>query len=302
MNFKQLEYFVEVYNCKSYKKAADQLMITPQGVYKMVKSLEDDLGKTLFVREKNSIYSTPDADELYLHARNILEEALKIRSPFQYNKRRISIFGIDSIMSYYLKDFIIYFYKKYPDVTIKFTETSNKDAISHLIKKECDFALLQKEFESSEIHNHFLFIVPFVVVAHKDHSIAKFDSVDDEIFNHINIAGRGFDYVVYADTIKYFNKKGIYPTTVFETNNNQLLMNMVQNNLAVAIVNEMVAHYYKTDELKIVKINDAKVFDRVSLSWHKEISPEADIFRHELINWIKENPQIFHSESTTPQI
>jgi len=49
MSPRQLEYFLEVYNYKSIKKAADKLIVSPQAISKTIKEIEIELNVKLFI-------------------------------------------------------------------------------------------------------------------------------------------------------------------------------------------------------------------------------------------------------------
>lgn len=52
MSPRQLEYFLEVYNQRSIKKAAEKLIISSQAVSKIIKEIEEELQVELFIRGK----------------------------------------------------------------------------------------------------------------------------------------------------------------------------------------------------------------------------------------------------------
>ncbi len=54
MNIRQLQYFVAVYNQKSFKHTAEYFSVSPQGINKMIKSLEEELEEKLFQRKGNT--------------------------------------------------------------------------------------------------------------------------------------------------------------------------------------------------------------------------------------------------------
>ena len=62
MSPRQLEYFLEIYNQKSIKKAAEKLIISPQAVSKTIKEIEEELGVKLFLRGKKSLEPTAEAE------------------------------------------------------------------------------------------------------------------------------------------------------------------------------------------------------------------------------------------------
>ena len=65
MNIKDLKWFQEICRLKSITKAAANLYITPQGLSKSIKNLENELGVELLQRTPNGITLTPFGDKLY---------------------------------------------------------------------------------------------------------------------------------------------------------------------------------------------------------------------------------------------
>lgn len=55
MNQKQMQYFVTVYETQNIQVAADQLFVTRQGVSKVIRLLETELGQALFTDRKSVV-------------------------------------------------------------------------------------------------------------------------------------------------------------------------------------------------------------------------------------------------------
>ena len=72
MTFNQLRYFLEVYSFKSIKKAAEKIHVSTQGLSKTIIQLETELENTLFERKGSTLIPTTYADELYIHAYQII--------------------------------------------------------------------------------------------------------------------------------------------------------------------------------------------------------------------------------------
>lgn len=289
MNKRQLTYFIEVYNQRSYKKAAEYFIITPQGINKTIKSLEDELSCKLFVMEKNKLVPTKEADELYPHAVSILKEFNYIEASSKDKRKTITIYSVDSIIDFQLSDFFIEFYRKHPNITLKIMESTDTAAIDHLKRNECDFAILQEIFQTTTIESDFLFEDPFVLVVNVNSPLAKFDCLEDDDFANLTLAGRGFDSIVYNRTMNFFSSHNINTTTVLESNNHKFIANIVENNVAAAFLSETAAAHYKSDQTKIIKVNNNIVNDRISISHKTVINDECQIFLKELKEWVAKN-------------
>lgn len=72
MNIKDLTYFLHICKDLSIRKAAKALFITPQGLSKAIKNLEDDLQLSLFYRTPHGIVLTEFGEIVRKHAELIL--------------------------------------------------------------------------------------------------------------------------------------------------------------------------------------------------------------------------------------
>ena len=70
MNQKQLQYFVTVYQTQNIKTAADTLYVSRQGVSKVIRLLEEELGQPLFIRSIKGVIPTDYATTLLPHAKS----------------------------------------------------------------------------------------------------------------------------------------------------------------------------------------------------------------------------------------
>lgn len=84
MELKQLEFFLVSAEIGSFKKAAKALYTTQPNVSKIVRSLEEELGKDLFVRCSHGVTLTEAGEHVYENAKKIfpyVNEILKLSEP-----------------------------------------------------------------------------------------------------------------------------------------------------------------------------------------------------------------------------
>ncbi len=65
LNINQLKIFEAVYRLKSMTLAAQELFLTQSGISQHIKSFEESLEITLFIRNRTMLYATYEADQLY---------------------------------------------------------------------------------------------------------------------------------------------------------------------------------------------------------------------------------------------
>ncbi len=95
MNSTSLYYFICVYEKHSIAQASRICYISPQGISKIIKKMEKDLGVLLFVREAQAMIPTEYADILYRHALRIVDEYRQLNKEiFEHKEGKNSGIGL----------------------------------------------------------------------------------------------------------------------------------------------------------------------------------------------------------------
>ena len=74
MDIRDLKVFQMIAFEKSVSKAAKKLYMTPQGVSKILKNLETEMGSQLFVRDKNGMHLTESGECFLVYANQVIED------------------------------------------------------------------------------------------------------------------------------------------------------------------------------------------------------------------------------------
>lgn len=72
MDFKDLKYFIAVYEAKGFSKASEALGTVQSNVSKRILNLEYSLGESLFVRQWRKVKPTEKGERFYEHAKETL--------------------------------------------------------------------------------------------------------------------------------------------------------------------------------------------------------------------------------------
>lgn len=111
MNKKQLEYFMETYHYRNIQAAADNLYISHQGLSRVIRSLEDELGQALFVRSNRGLEPTDFATTLLPHIQSLLDTYARIegvQTLAGQKKSVVTVYALDHVLGYLGAEFIIY--------------------------------------------------------------------------------------------------------------------------------------------------------------------------------------------------
>ncbi|WP_313530006.1 LysR family transcriptional regulator [Anaerotignum sp.] len=78
MTLMQLEYIIEIYQCGSMNKAAQNLFVSQSAISTAIKELEDELGITIFVRSNRGISLTEEGQEFISKIHPLLQQAKEV--------------------------------------------------------------------------------------------------------------------------------------------------------------------------------------------------------------------------------
>lgn len=151
MNLNKLQYFLTVYEEGSITNAAKKHFITQVSMTQQIKSLEEELGITLFVRDKKKkLVRTLASDYLYENSKKLLSSYSRILEDIKaYAKdhRQLLRIGINYYSLYeMLKKDTRQFEELFPNVHITFHFRPSNELITELDKDQLDIIVIWEQY------------------------------------------------------------------------------------------------------------------------------------------------------------
>lgn len=147
MNEKQIKIFLAVSEQGSFKKVAEQQMVSQRAVSKQVKRLEEELGVSLFNREPNKISLTPEGKFFKRRCRSMLslmtDTTEQLKHLHSHTKEDISIGYFSPFDSLLLQNAI---YQLADNVEFIVSEESPEHLISDVILGSLDCAFVMDNY------------------------------------------------------------------------------------------------------------------------------------------------------------
>lgn len=145
MELKYLQYFVEIVEQKSMRKAADMLYVTQPNLTRAIQNLEEEMGEQLLIRSNHGVSLTTTGESLYYYAQSVISqlheiEALK-RNEREYMQNKLAL----SVGNIILKDEIMLnFHENMHTLhaNISIFETSSERVLEHVSKLESEIGII----------------------------------------------------------------------------------------------------------------------------------------------------------------
>ena len=239
MDYRHLKYFMEVAQQKSFSKAARNLHISQSAISRMIKSLEDELGVTLFIRNAKTVEITAPGTIFYNYAKRCLFVFEHLKSDFEneFNLKQDTIeIGLSPITDAHVFAKLLGEFKRtYPQIAIKLYEHGSKVIESSVQEGIIDVGIIctipNKDFES-----FFLSEDEMCVVMPKGYPLEENREVPMKLLADYPLVLYRDDFNLHDDILANCKKIGFTPKVVFETSQRELMLQTVASGLGVAIL------------------------------------------------------------------
>lgn len=292
MEIKHLQYFIEVTDTGSFTQAANRLYITQPAISRIIKSLEEELGCTLFIRSRKKLVLTEEGEVVYQHAKNIEEQyemLLAELDQFQQLKKGHMRIGLPSITNaFFFSKLIASFHRKFPEVTFQLEEDGSKRIEEKVYQEELDFGVVvlpttQEGFASHAfIHEKLKLIVP---IGHRfaQRKSITLNELENEAFIMFNK-----DFSLRESIVKACKDAGFKPKIILETSQLDFIEEMVASDIGITFLPDSTCQEL-TREVTAVAVASPTMEWRLALIW-KQDAPLSYVMK-EFIQFAEEKLQ-----------
>lgn len=258
MNIRQIEYFVETVNLKSFTKAANKLFVTQSALSKAIQSTENELNTILIDRNAKDFQLTKDGCTFYKYAVEVLDffnvKTSQLLKDLEQNQEEISIGLTPTSGAMYFFSALYKFKREYPMGKLQIEEVSTSEGVRRVLDGTLDMSVVIEPFEDPRIEKEPVVESEAVLLVSNEHPFAERSSVAfSEIINEpILMVGKEYQY---HDLVKRkFQETGCDPTFAFESNQWEFIFEMVANNHGITILPRPLVEKFKNARVKQIHL------------------------------------------------
>lgn len=309
MNFRQLEYVLEVDRCGSINKAAQVLFVSQPAVSSAIRELEAELGFPVFTRSSKGITSTLEGRKFITAARQIVSQWNEIRGECpEAPKETPLVLRISSGRYSFMSAAVIRFYeeelRRRPQFSLHINESGNADVVQDVFGRKADLGFIhvknaeenawKKRLEARNMEHILLFQAYSCVTFRKSHPLARketFSMEDLYTYPQVRTTSRMTEYCNY-DSTQPFDGYERFDQNIY-TNNRCTLYDVLSRTDAVFL--GITAHYvteFHPDLVTIPICGDSSAWNLYCVRLKSAPpSPSASRFIHILQTMIQEKEE-----------
>lgn len=285
---------MEICRSKSITKAAANLYVSPQGLSKGIKSLENQLGVSLFIRTPNGVDLTRYGEYLYEKSATLINDMNQLISDLDRMKqmdngylRLCSAYGILRILS---PDFILQFEQKYPETGIDYMEYPDCHVDEEMERDSFDVAFHVMGTELEGFRSIPMFSSPISLLVYEGHPLTKKERIKAEDLDGEPFIIESRVFQIHRMFQELCICSGIHPNIIFNTSGFSLCHKLCSQKKGLSVVVDRISQDMECRGLK--KIPFEKPLEwKVEMIYRKKYEQNKliRIFKDYTLNYIKDN-------------
>ncbi|GMV69989.1 MAG: transcriptional regulator [Pseudomonadota bacterium] len=288
MTLTELRYLISLDHERHFGRAAERCFVSQPTLSVAVRKLEDELGVTLFERNRNEVAPTPIGLRVLEQARVVLEEARLITQIAQDGKDPLRgplrLGAIYTIGPYLLPRLIAPLAQRAPDMPLIIEENYTAVLTERLRQGALDVIILSLPYEHPALSTLPLYDEPFVVITPPQHPWRARATIRAEDLGGENVLllGEGHCFrnqVLQACPRCVPDKPERRPQQDFEGASLETLRQMVASGLGVSVLPRTAALSFPALEglLQVKPFAGSAPQRRVALAWRRSFPRPAAI-------------------------
>ena len=242
MELRHLQHFVAVAEDQHFTRAAERLMVSQSGLSASIRALERELQTPLFVRTTRRVTLTEAGRALLGEAERILAQvraAHEAVAAVQGVLRGTLALGTEQcIAGVHVAGLLAAFRRQHPDVEIRLRQAGSGALAEEVAAGRLDLAFaVRMQADTDQLRSVSLTSEPMTVLCHPTHrlAIAGAAVTPDELGGEVFVDFHP-DWGPRRMTDAAFAAAGVRRTVALEVNDVHELLNLVDENLGIAVV------------------------------------------------------------------
>lgn len=241
MEINKYALFADIAETKNFTRSGERMGYTQPGVSHILKAMEAELGFPLFLRTKQGVVLTPNAEAILPLVRRLLSvnEQLDqtVASLNGLETGHLTIASFASISRNWLPAVIYAFRKEYPGIEIELLDGGTDDIVDWIENSVADFGLLSRR-QTSSLEWIPLYEDPLMAILPKDYPVSGKTSfpIKDMSGEPFIISAEGTDYDIHHA----LQESKISPNIRFSSKDDLAIVSMVANSLGISILPKLV--------------------------------------------------------------
>jgi LysR family transcriptional activator of glutamate synthase operon len=275
MEINYLKEFVVLAQTGNFLEAADILYSSQSALSKHIKSMELELGVSLFDRTTRKVNISKFGQLLLPYAKQIVELQDKytaiLQNSIEAEREILTVGSIHSLAQYNISDIFANFKKSRPQSTINVVQGGSEEMKGMLRQRKCELAFIRFSDEVDEDLVRIPYAVDtMVAVLPVTHPLARQKTIPLLMLANEDILLTAKQTMLYRLGINACEQSGFTPKVAYTDHNLRDICDLVAKGTGVALLMKQLALYVSNPKIVIVDISPS-VSTQINLCYLKDV-------------------------------
>jgi LysR family transcriptional activator of glutamate synthase operon len=276
MEINYLKEFVVLAQTGNFLEAADILYSSQSTLSKHIKSMESELGVSLFDRTTRKVSISKYGQLLLPYAQQIadLQEqyTATLQSRFETDRDTLTVGSIPALAEYNITDVLVNFKKSRPQSTLNIVQDGSDELKEMLRQRKCDLAFIRFTNDMDDD----LVKIPYTVdtmvaVLPPTHPLATQKTIPLQMLADEDFVLSEKQTMLYRLSVSACEQSGFEPKIAYTDHKHENILAFVIKGMGVALMMKRLALYISSPKIAIVDITPS-VSTQVSLCYLKGVN------------------------------
>lgn len=264
MNTKDLKCFQTVYEECSLNRAAKKLYITPQGLSKNIKMLENELDTVLFLRTRQGLTPTQSARFLYQKADAVISQLEEIQAGLRQLENQEILLrigcacGVFNAVPFQL---VQEFTRANPGIRVQWCEYSNREVEELLESSNIEYGFMVGNCGKAGLAGRKLASRRLLLLVYQGHPLYQRETVNIDLLKGENLLLMNEHFQMFHDIHKVCQARGFTPNVVAKTADGPFLYKLCTQNMGLAVVPDFMADDFKMEHLRAIPFEEELLWE-----------------------------------------
>ena len=292
MNVKDFNVFITVAETKHLTKASKLLYMTPQGISKVIKNLENECDCELFLRTGNGMELSEAGRHSLEYAKKAMKEYFDMRNELLRIKQKehgvvdlLSAFGIVRLVT---PECILDFKKKYPEIEFHSRECPDKQVERWFLAGEGNVAFSLAPCDEEKYDVSELSAFPVKLLVNENHPLSRKETVTIQDLRGEPLYIESREFKIHDLIVNKCREAGFEPNIMFETSGFSLCHKMVRENKGISVTVDFVSDDMGHDNMVLIPFADGDYEWKICMLTRKNetVGNGVDIFQKHVKEWM----------------
>lgn len=292
MDIRQLRYVLEVADTKNFSAAAENLYVTQSALSQQIRSLEKEIGITIFHRTTHYVELTKIGEEFCDYARNVItamDELLEVFPPLGASKKlSLALFPFYAKVG--LQNSIVSFISQHPNIQTTLHAYDTHQVYEQLRAKNIDIAVVKSSPDNllDEFVYETILVERLNIIISERLPQSKLKEIPFDVLEKLPLlTGEKNSYLYYRSKEFYTQNSANINVRVYNTRNVDMMVEMIKAGVGIILATESVGEALKSEGITYVPIVPKDPVETLIVHRKEHLSPAAKLFKEYIINEYK---------------